>query len=102
MLEAMLATHVPFSQLAGELKEFPQVLHNVRVREKLDFMQFPEIIKTMDEIRATLAGAGRLDVRYSGTEPLARVMIEGEDLGQVEELAGRMTSVIGKYLGEKT
>jgi len=101
MVEAMLAAHVSFSRLAGGLKEFPQVLHNVRVREKLDFKQFPEIVKTMDEIRAALAGAGRLDVRYSGTEPLARVMVEGEDLEEVEKLAGRMTLVIGKYLGEQ-
>ena len=100
MLEAMMAAQVSFSGLAGGLKEFPQVLHNVRVREKLDFKQFPEIVQTMDEIRAALAGAGRLDVRYSGTEPLARVMIEGEDLGRIEELAGRLTSVIATYLGE--
>jgi phosphoglucosamine mutase len=100
MLEAMLAGQVSFSGLAGGLKEFPQVLHNVRVREKLDFKQFPEIVQTMDEIRAALAGAGRLDLRYSGTEPLARVMIEGEDLGQIEGLAGRLTSVIARYLGE--
>jgi phosphoglucosamine mutase len=100
MLQAMLAEGVSFSELAGKLKEFPQVLHNVRVREKRDFHEFPEIVRTMEEIKGKIAGAGRLDVRYSGTEPLARVMIEGEDLGQIEELAGRMTSVIGKYLGE--
>jgi phosphoglucosamine mutase len=101
MLEAMLAAQLSFSGLAGGLKEFPQVLHDVRVREKLDFKLYPEIIQTMDEIKAALAGAGRLDVRYSGTESLARVMIEGEDLGRIEVLAGRMTSVIGKYLGEQ-
>jgi len=101
MIEAMLAARVSFSELAGGLKEFPQVLHNVRVRDKRDFEEFPEIVQTMDDIRTELAAAGRLDVRYSGTEPLARVMIEGEDLGRIEALAGRMTSVIGKYLGEK-
>ena len=101
MLEAMLSAGVSFSELAGGLKEFPQVLRNVRVRDKRDFKEFPEIVHTMDEVRSALAGAGRLDVRYSGTEPLARVMIEGEDLGRVEDLAGRLTSVIGKYLGEK-
>jgi phosphoglucosamine mutase len=101
MIEAMLAARVSFSELAGGLKEFPQVLHNVRVRDKRDFKEFPEIVQTMADIRTELAAAGRLDVRYSGTEPLARVMIEGEDLGRIEALAGRMTSVIGKYLGEK-
>jgi phosphoglucosamine mutase len=102
MLGAMLAAKASFSELAGGLQEFPQVLHNVRVREKRDFKEFPEIVRTMDDIREALAGAGRLDVRYSGTEPLARVMIEGEDAGLIEQLAGRMTSVIGKYLGEES
>jgi len=101
MLEAMLAAQVSFSGLTGGLREFPQVLHNVRVREKLDFKQFPEVVRTIEEIRTELAGSGRLDVRYSGTEPLARVMLEGEDLGRIEEMAGRMTSVIAKYLGEQ-
>jgi phosphoglucosamine mutase len=100
MLEAMLQAGAPFSELVGGLKEFPQVLENVRVREKTDFSGFPEIIQVMDEVRAQLAGAGRLDVRYSGTERLARVMIEGEEKAQIEELARRMTNVIAKYLGE--
>jgi phosphoglucosamine mutase len=100
MLEALLAAGVSFSKLAEDLKEFPQVLHNIRVREKADFGQFPEIVRMIDGIRAELGGAGRLDVRYSGTEPVARVMIEGEDLSRIEEQAGRLTSVIAKYLGE--
>lgn len=100
MLKVMLAARVSFSKLVGDLKEFPQVLRNVRVREKADLGQFPEVVRTIEEIRAALAGAGRLDVRYSGTEPVARVMIEGEDLGRIEEQAGRLTSVIAKYLGE--
>jgi phosphoglucosamine mutase len=99
MLEAMLSSGAPFSELVQGLTEFPQILKNVRVREKLDFSRFPEIIQVMDEVKARLAGAGRLDVRYSGTEPLARVMIEGEEKAQIEELAGRMTAVIAKYLG---
>jgi phosphoglucosamine mutase len=101
MLEAMLAKQVSFSRLTEGLKEFPQVLHNVRVREKVAFDEFPEIIEAMEEIRKGLEGGGRLDVRYSGTEPLARVMIEGEDLARIEGLAARMTSVIKKHLGEQ-
>jgi phosphoglucosamine mutase len=100
MVEAMLSSGVPLAELAASLKEFPQVLRNVRVREKADFKQFPELIRVMEEIKAELAGAGRLDVRYSGTEPLARVMVEGEDQEKIEGLAGRMTTVITKYLGE--
>lgn len=100
MLEAMISSESSLSELAGGLIEFPQTLQNVRVREKVDFHKFPEIIQVMDEIKTQLAGVGRLDVRYSGTEPLARVMIEGEEKAQIEELARRMTDVIAKYLGE--
>lgn len=100
MVEAMLASGASLAELAAPLKEFPQILLNVKVREKADFKQFPEIIRVMEEIKAELAGAGRLDVRYSGTEPLARVMVEGEDQEHIEGLAGRMTAVITKYLGE--
>jgi phosphoglucosamine mutase len=100
MLQVMLSSGASLGELTVGLREFPQILRNVRVREKTDFKQFPEIIRTMEEIKAELAGAGRIDVRYSGTEPLARVMVEGEDQDRIETLAGRMTSVIKKYLGE--
>jgi phosphoglucosamine mutase len=100
MLEAILTSGAPLSELVKGLKEFPQILQNVWVREKADFHLFPEIIQVMDEVKAQLVGVGRLDVRYSGTEPLARVMVEGEEKAQIEELARRMTDVIAKYLGE--
>ncbi len=100
MLGAMLSSGAPLSELVKGLKEFPQILQNVWVREKTDFREFPEIIQVMEEVKAQLAGVGRLDVRYSGTESLARVMVEGEDKAQIEELARRTTDVIAKYLGE--
>ncbi len=100
MLEAMLSSGSALSELVEALKEFPQILQNVRVREKVEFSRFPEILQVMEEVKKQLAGVGRLDVRYSGTEPLARVMVEGEEKAQIEELARRMTDVIAKYLGE--
>ncbi len=100
MLESMLAARVSFSRLTAGLIEFPQVLRNVRVKAKPALIQYPEIAAAIEETRAELAGAGRVDVRYSGTEPVARVMIEGEDLSRVEALALRLTSVIAKHLGE--
>jgi phosphoglucosamine mutase len=100
MLEAMISRGVPFSELVQDLVEFPQVLENVRVREKADLSRFPEIIEVIEDVRSQLAGSGRVDVRYSGTEPVARVMIEGEETARIEELARRVTGVIAKYLGE--
>ncbi|MQY61611.1 hypothetical protein GH153_07250 [bacterium] len=61
--------------------------------------QFPEIINAKEEIEKRLGDSGRLNVRYSGTEPVARVMIEGQDRGEIEDYASQMASVISKYLG---
>ena len=99
MLEAMTTYNLPLSKLVEDLEEFPQILLNVPVRKKIDFDQFLEIIKAKEEIEKRLGDSGRLNVRYSGTEPVARVMIEGQDKGEIEDYARQMASVISKYLG---
>jgi len=99
MLEAMAARNLPLSKLVEDLEEFPQILVNVPVREKTDFDQFPEIINAKEQIEKRLGDSGRLNVRYSGTEPVARVMIEGQDKGEIEDCARQMASVISKHLG---
>lgn len=99
MLEAMAAYNLPLSKLVEDLEEYPQILLNVPVRKKTDFDQFPEIINAKEEIEKRLGDSGRLNVRYSGTEPVARVMIEGQDKGEIEDYASQMASVISKYLG---
>ncbi|MBM3285259.1 MAG: phosphoglucosamine mutase, partial [Candidatus Aminicenantes bacterium] len=100
MLDVMRGRQASLSELAAELPEFPQVLLNVRVKGKPDFSRFPEIIEVMEEVKRQLADSGRLDVRYSGTEPLARIMVEGEDRTRVESLARRIAGVIAQYLGK--
>ncbi|HEB36300.1 hypothetical protein LCGC14_0882370 [marine sediment metagenome] len=99
MLEAMAAYNLPLSKLVEDLEEYPQILLNVPVQKKTDFDQFPEIINAKEEIEKRLGDSGRLNVRYSGTEPVARVMIEGQDKGEIEDYASQMASVISKYLG---
>jgi phosphoglucosamine mutase len=99
MLEVMAAYNLPLSKLVEDLEEYPQILLNVPVRKKIDFDQFPEIINAKEEIEKRLGDSGRLNVRYSGTEPVARVMIEGQDRGEIEDYASQMASVISKYLG---
>lgn len=99
MLEVMAAYNLPLSKLVEDLEEYPQILLNVPVRKKTDFDQFPEIIDTKEEIEKRLGDSGRLNVRYSGTEPVARVMIEGQDKGEIEDYASQIASVISKYLG---
>jgi len=99
MLEVMAVYNLPLSKLVEDLEEYPQILLNVPVRKKTDFDQFPEIINAKEEIEKRLGDSGRLNVRYSGTEPVARVMIEGQDRVEIEDYASQMASVISKYLG---
>jgi phosphoglucosamine mutase len=79
VLRTMAATGRPLADLAGELTTYPQVLMNLRVREKVDLKTLPTVAAVMSNVEGRLAGNGRLLVRYSGTEPLLRVMLEGQD-----------------------
>jgi len=99
MLEIMARNHARISELIQGYFEFPQILKNVRVDRKPDLAGIPEIASAMAEVKRRLGKKGRLDVRYSGTEPLARVMVEGEDAAEIESLAARITQAIEKKIG---
>jgi phosphoglucosamine mutase len=101
ILEVMAACSLPLSKLIEDFKEFPQVLFNVPVARKTDISQFLEIMNKMSEIRKRLGDAGRLNVRFSGTEPLARIMVEGQDRNEIEGYAREISELINKYLGNK-
>jgi phosphoglucosamine mutase len=87
------------SRLASCMRTYPQVLVNVKVRERRDLASITPVAKRMAEIEKQLAGSGRLLVRYSGTEPKVRVMIEGEDQGEVKTLAEDLAGIIKQHLG---
>ena len=86
VLRVMAETGRELADLAAELVTYPQVLVNVRVREKSDLATVPDIAAAMASVEEHLAGQGRLLVRYSGTEPLLRVMLEGREPGRDPEL----------------
>jgi phosphoglucosamine mutase len=87
------------SELARVMTSLPQVLVNVRVRKKAELAGIAPIKQAIDEVEAELAGKGRVLVRYSGTEPLLRVMIEGENQARIGELADRVAAVVKEHLG---
>lgn len=91
----------PASALLPGFERFPQVLENVRVVAKPPLEELPSVAREADAVRRALGRDGRLVLRYSGTEPLARVMIEGPDLGTVEDLAGRLVRTIRSEIGEE-
>ena len=88
------------SVLLGRFPHYPQVLHNVRVRTKPDFSSIPALRIAVEDTERILGDRGRLVLRYSGTEPLARVMIEGPDKAEIEELVEQLASAIQAEIGE--
>jgi len=98
-LEVVTASGRTLAELAEDLEIFPQILLNVRVREKLDIESIPDVHESVAAAHASLDGRGRLLVRYSGTEPVLRVMAEGPDEGELRELAGRIAEAARRRLG---
>lgn len=88
----------PVSELS-DLHRMPQLLINVPVAERRSFDDVPGIAAEHDAVTAALEGRGRVLLRYSGTEPLARVMVEGEDAAEIEGLANRLADAVHRELG---
>jgi phosphoglucosamine mutase len=86
-------------ELTAGLRVFPQKLVNVRVREKKSLTEVPSVASAIRRVEEEFAGAGRVLVRFSGTEPLARVMVEGPDLAQVETFTEQIADVIRREMG---
>src|SRR5580693_3427328 len=98
----VLAHLVDSGRTLGELRAMrrvPQVLENVRVKNRMPLSEMPDVQRMMADAEKRLAGTGRLLVRYSGTEMLARVMVEGEDGVQIKTLAQEIGAAIQKYAG---
>jgi phosphoglucosamine mutase len=101
VLRVMAETGRALADLASELKTFPQVLRNLRVREKRDWMTIPAAARAVADVEAKLAGRGRLLIRYSGTEPLLRVMIEGERQDDIDAWAAQIVEAVRAEIGEQ-
>jgi len=87
------------SELANEIELFPQEMKNVTVLKRVPFEEIPEIKKAMSSAEEKLGKEGRILLRYSGTEPLARVMVEGRDQKLVNTLCQELSDVVKKTLG---
>ena len=99
MLRAMTEAGKSLHELTEGFQAFPQILVNIEVKVKQPFAEVPAIRHAAREIEAALGARGRLLLRYSGTESLARVMIEGESQNEIEKHAKALASVIQKELG---
>jgi phosphoglucosamine mutase len=99
VLRIMKDTGKPLSQLRQVVQKFPQVVVNVKVKSKPAWEQLPEVLALVKEAEKTLGDAGRVLLRYSGTEPKARLLIEGRDGNQIKTMADRIAGRIKEKIG---
>jgi phosphoglucosamine mutase len=99
VMEIMVRSGKPLAELISDLKVFPQRIQNIRVREKVPLNTVPEVQRAIDAAQRELDGNGRVVVRYSGTEALARVMVEAESEKKMNELTNRIAGAIKTALG---
>ena len=99
VMEVVARTRRSLKDLGSDLKVFPQTIQNVHVREKVPFAQVPAIQSAIQSAEKELDGNGRVVVRYSGTETLARVMVEAESEAKMKTLAGNIAAAIKNALG---
>ena len=96
LLEVMVETKKPLSELAKIMEVLPQALVNAKVpnHKKENYMDYPEIASAIEELTEKFAGEGRVLIRPSGTEPKVRVMIEGKDQKMIEAEAVKLANLI--------
>jgi phosphoglucosamine mutase len=99
LMEMVVRSGKSLAELIADLKVFPQKIQNIRVREKIPFAQIPSVQAAIDSAERELNGNGRVVVRYSGTEALARVMVEAESEEKMRSLTAAITGEIQKALG---
>ena len=99
VFEVMRKAGTGLDELTADLKVYPQLLVNVRVKERKPLEDLPSVKAEIRAAEASFGDAGRVLVRFSGTEPLARVMVEGPDQERVENFANRIASQIRAELG---
>jgi phosphoglucosamine mutase len=99
VLRLLAASGKSFDELLSAYRPFPQLIRNVRVKERTPLESIPNVSKAISECCLKLGKRGRVVVRYSGTEPVARVMVEGESAADVENHTARIVSAIEQALG---
>ncbi|HEX8295054.1 MAG TPA: phosphoglucosamine mutase [Chthoniobacteraceae bacterium] len=99
ILRIMVETGKRLSELKRCLSKYPQAQRNLKVREKRPLDQLPELTQLVEETERSLAGAGRVLLRYSGTEPKIRLLIEGRDGDKINAQADRIAGVIQEAIG---
>ncbi len=99
LVEAMQADNKPLSELSRMMSAYPQVLINVDVHSKPDIDSVPEIVDAIKSVESELGDQGRVLVRYSGTQPLCRIMVEGPNESDTQGYCQQISDIVGKNIG---
>jgi phosphoglucosamine mutase len=99
VLRIMMDTGKTLSELRKACTKFPQVVVNVRVKDKPAWDTLPDVMKLVKDVEAKLNGQGRVLLRYSGTEPKARLLVEGPDAAQIKSFADAIANRIRERIG---
>ncbi|MFL6530337.1 MAG: phosphoglucosamine mutase [Chthoniobacterales bacterium] len=99
ILRIMKSTGKPLSELKRCLAKYPQAQRNLRVKQKPPLDELRDVMKLVNEAEAELNGKGRVLLRYSGTEPKIRLLIEGRELSQIDQQASRIADAIQSAIG---
>src|SRR5438309_1622887 len=99
ILRIMRESGRPLSKLKGCLKKYPQALRNLRVRSKPPLEELPDVMELVGETEKKLSGKGRVLLRYSGTEPKIRLLIEGREREEIDRQANRIAAAIESAIG---
>ena len=100
LIEAIQVENKPLSELSRLMAPYPQVLINVEVHSKPDIGSVPEIADAIKSVESELEDKGRVLVRYSGTQPICRIMVEGPSEGDTQRYCRQISDIINKYIGK--
>jgi len=101
VLRVMRERGKAISELAKVMTAYPQVLENVRVRERVRAEDIPGFSHAVRDVEAALGDKGRILIRYSGTEPLMRIMLEGELESEIKRMARSLADIVRSEIGEE-
>ena len=99
MLKLMKRCQRPVSEITNCMSSIPQVLLGVQVKERRDLAALPELQRAIQSCETQLNGRGRVLIRYSGTEPLVRIMVEGQDDAAIRQMADELVGVVKSAIG---
>ena len=100
VLAIMQKSGKSLSELASVMRPLPQILVNVRVRQRLPLEQLPDVQRLIEDVERRLGDTGRVLIRYSGTEPLMRIMLEGQDQDEITGMANQIAELVKSSIGE--